>query len=217
MSQPNAPLRPRRLRANLTSEDANRLAALKSARAARIASEAAAAQRRLVTVSVAAGLFLLFAVLALTSVIGAWWLLLPGFFLGGSLVASRQAGRRIEQDEKAELEELASLRSRMAETQIPVRRVQIVEDVDLSEPVEEPEAVVEVEEVAVERRSWKVPEAPAPSHLRKGRISGREIHTDTDIIAVTQIDAARGRPVAATAAAPAAFNLDAVLEIRRAQ
>lgn len=253
MSSAPAPRRPRRLRANMTREDANALAALKSARAARISAQAAAAQRRLVTVIVAGAAFVLFMILAATTSFSVWWLVLPGFFLAGTLVSSRLAGIRNENDQRREQRQMKELQERVAANQFATSDTPIAEDVAVSAvedaalaaveqavekaesmladaqtptneavepPVVEEETAVDVEET-VARRSWKVPPSIAPTYARKGRISGREVHPDTDIVSIEKVASAHARPVEASQipAAKSSFqlDLDAVLETRRAQ
>lgn len=80
-------------------------------------------------------------------------------------------------------------------------------------------------------RSWAVPRVPAPSYAVRERVSGREVHADTDLRGIPQVQAAvPARPVAGSgssagarsteqivAAQPLAFDLEAVLDARRAE
>jgi hypothetical protein len=81
------------------------------------------------------------------------------------------------------------------------------------------------------RREWSVPDLPAPSYAVRGRVEGRSVHPDTDIRGIPQVEAAvPARPVAGgqsprgarsteevVASQPVAFDLEAVLDARRAE
>lgn len=109
MSEETSP-RPVKKRGSGDHAAAREYAALRAKRAARLAGEKYAAQRRLVTVAVTAGITLLFVVLAAFGLIGWLWLALPVSALVAGLVVSAVAGQR----NKAVLEEqdarLAQLR-----------------------------------------------------------------------------------------------------------
>lgn len=90
---------------------------------------------------------------------------------------------------------------------------------------------VEAEEVLpkVSGGEWDFVPLPAPSYAKKPTVKGRQVHADTDIVSVRRVRAAiPGRPAEAAASGaevnPEAtsrphfkFDLDAVLEQRRAQ
>ncbi|MCI1663000.1 MAG: hypothetical protein LKI27_08930 [Actinomyces sp.] len=81
------------------------------------------------------------------------------------------------------------------------------------------------------RREWSVPDLPAPSYAVRGRVEGRSVHPDTDIRGIPQVEASvPARPVAGgqsprgvrsteevVASQPVAFDLEAVLDARRAE
>lgn len=84
---------------------------------------------------------------------------------------------------------------------------------------------------AEESRGWSAAAVPAPSYAKKKNVSGRQVHADTDLIAVVPVAKVPGRPVAAstdgaadgaktesaTAMQPSvAFDLESVLDSRRA-
>ncbi len=92
---------------------AREYAALRAQRAARISREKAAAQRRLVTAGVGTTVTVLFAVLALLSVMSWLWLLLPASFLVGTLAASIAAGKRTVTQSAAEESRLSELRGKL--------------------------------------------------------------------------------------------------------
>lgn len=116
MNHAKMPKRPPRVRDSgalrMSGEQAQRLTKIKSARAARLSRETAAAKRRLITTGVSLAVVLLFIGLAAFSILPWWPSILPGAFLIGTLVASRQAGIRTE---KAHLREEQFLKQLNAE------------------------------------------------------------------------------------------------------
>lgn len=79
-------------------------------------------------------------------------------------------------------------------------------------------------------RQWSVRRTPAPSYQAKPRVAGRQVHADTDIKGVPVVDPTRvpARPVDTSlfsgqstaqvaASQPVSFDLDQVLDNRRAQ
>lgn len=84
---------------------------------------------------------------------------------------------------------------------------------------------------AVGRRTWDVSAVPTPTYASRARVVGREVHSDTDLRGIPAVDAAvPARPAAAgrgagdarstedvVASQPVVFDLDAVLDNRRAQ
>jgi len=80
-------------------------------------------------------------------------------------------------------------------------------------------------------RPWSVPRLPPPSYTAGERVGGRQVHPDTDIRGVPLVDGAAvpARPVAGeragrtrstaevVATQPVAFDLEAVLDARRAE
>lgn len=83
---------------------------------------------------------------------------------------------------------------------------------------------------SVERRTWSVGSVPAPTYAMRGRVTGRVVHSDTDLRGIPRVDAlVPARPLVASemksarstaqvaSEAECAFDLDAVLEARRAQ
>lgn len=93
------------------------------------------------------------------------------------------------------------------------------------------DVVVRTPRAAEEHRTWNVIRVPAPTYATRARVSGRDVHADTDIRGIPRVDAAvPARPVAAgpvptgarstsdvVADQPVAFDLEAVLDARRAQ
>lgn len=263
MSQAKAPRRTPRVPTGRTlhmnPEQARRLTALKSRRAARVSREAAAGRRRLVTTGVSLSLMLLFVGLAAFTPMSWWWTAAPGAFLLGTLVASRQAGIR---NERARVEETRRIRELEEEIYVGRRpkaaapteasneapagaataeAVEVapkssVPEAAVAEPVDEtsesarPAAAAEVTEEA--DRGWSVASFPAPSYARKQKVTGRQVHPDTDIVAIAQVSKVPGRPVSATRVDEAAavavsaavadapmtggFDLESVLEARLA-
>lgn len=110
-------------------------------------------------------------------------------------------------------------------------QVTVVEKTDCAAPT--PETTLTASESKPEPlkatgQTWMVADFPAPTHTRKASVTGRQVHADTDIKGVPQVETAPGRPVATssqsetvdseTAAQSAVtFDLDAILDARRAQ
>lgn len=81
------------------------------------------------------------------------------------------------------------------------------------------------------RRAWSVATVPAPTYVSRARVVGREVHADTDLRGIPAVDAAVPARPQVTARAvedarstedvmasqPVVFDLDAVLDNRRAQ
>ena len=101
-----------------------------------------------------------------------------------------------------------------------------------SPEVAEPERAEQTPDGASpERRTWTVPRVPAPAYASRERVRGRAVHPDTDIRGIPQVAAhvparpvtSEGTPVGARSTAdivadqPVAFDLDAVLDARRAE
>jgi len=111
------------------------------------------------------------------------------------------------------------------------------EDIGAGETVEVHEVAVTQSatngsrEASVERRTWSVSAVPAPTYASRPRVVGREVHADTDLRGIPAVDAAvPARPQAGShgagdarstedvaASQPVVFDLDAVLDNRRAQ
>lgn len=85
-------------------------------------------------------------------------------------------------------------------------------------------------EATVERRTWNIAHIPAPSYAMRGKISGRVVHSDTDLRGIPRVEASvPARPTSATltpttrstedvvADQNVVLDLDAVLDARRAQ
>lgn len=80
-------------------------------------------------------------------------------------------------------------------------------------------------------RGWSVAAVPAPTYASRARVAGREVHADTDLRGIPAVSASvpgrpnssadgggTGRSTAEVAASqPVVFDLDAVLDNRRAQ
>lgn len=108
---------------------------------------------------------------------------------------------------------------------------EVLAEAEADVPAAAVDAVPAMERTAsVERRTWTVGAVPAPSYAMRARVTGRVVHSDTDLRGIPRIDGVvPARPVAtsgmkaarstaATAAdAICAFDLDAVLDARRAQ
>ncbi|WP_350258502.1 hypothetical protein [Scrofimicrobium sp. R131] len=273
MSYESSASRPHRPRSattlRMTTEQTRQLAALKAQRAARISREAAAAQRRLVTVGVAAALMLLTVFLGATGVASWWWTAGTGALLVGSVGGSRLAAINIERAREREDQQFQALQEQVdarggtrvapvasetvsgasaavvsgqAGSEQAVEAAEpVVVEVEMAEVTEVTE-VVEVEEaapvasaieltesVAAEvATGWTVPQLPVPVAVRKAKTVRRQVHIDTDLRGVPQVESKVGRPMAATASPVVNlrpmveeddFNLDleAVLEKRRAQ
>ncbi len=117
MSYESSASRPHRPRSattlRMTTEQTRQLAALKAQRAARISREAAAAQRRLVTVGVAAALVLLTVILGATGVASWWWTAGTGALLVGSVGGSRLAAINIERAREREDQQFQALQEQV--------------------------------------------------------------------------------------------------------
>lgn len=98
--------------------------------------------------------------------------------------------------------------------------------IDGTDVVEDPLAA----SASVERRTWSVASVPAPSYAMRGRVVGRIVHSDTDLRGIPRVEAlVPARPLAVSEMKAArstadvasdagfAFDLDAVLDARRAQ
>lgn len=98
--------------------------------------------------------------------------------------------------------------------------------IDGTDAVEDPLAA----SASVERRTWSVASVPAPTYAMRGRVAGRAVHSDTDLRGIPRVEAlVPARPLAVSEMKAArstadvasdagfAFDLDAVLEARRAQ
>lgn len=96
-----------------TGEDtpARQIAQLRARRAARLANERAAAQRRMVATVLAALLAGLFVVLAAVGTLGWAWTLIPVAALVSAVVGSRMAAVRTERVERVEESRMAELRA----------------------------------------------------------------------------------------------------------
>lgn len=83
---------------------------------------------------------------------------------------------------------------------------------------------------AVERRTWTPTRVPAPSWSQRERVAGRIVHADTDLRGIPRVGAAPARPSTTegmpegsrsteqvVASQPIAFDLDEVLDHRRAE
>lgn len=274
MSYESSASRPHRPRSattlRMTTEQTRQLAALKAQRAARISREAAAAQRRLVTVGVAAALVLLTVFLGATGVASWWWTAGTGALLVGSVGGSRLAAINIERAREREDQQFQALQEQVdarggtrvvpvasevvasketvSEQAVSDKAVEaaepVVAEVEVAEAAEVTEVteVVEVEEAAPAASAieltesvaaevatgWTVPQLPVPAAVRKAKTVRRQVHIDTDLRGVPQVESKVGRPMAATASPVVNlrpmveeddFNLDleAVLEKRRAQ
>lgn len=220
MGKSQTPRRPQRAsqsaQRRLSATQTRELASLKAKRASRLAAEASAARRRLITTLISLAVFVVFVGLAAASVLSWWWLFLPGFFLGGSLVTSRIAGAESQRRHSEELKSFRELRSEVPTPAEPqAKEAQKVRDM-LAESVEasgpsapaaepvaestssEPVAVAKAETAPATSETWDVQPLPAPAHKRKSIIKGREVHADTDIAGVPRVQETPGRPVAAT-------------------
>lgn len=93
---------------------AREYAALRASRAARLSRQSAAAQRRLVTASVAGISMLVFIGLSVAGVIGWLWLVLPGAFLAGTLGSSMMAGEKARRENADELTRLTELKEALS-------------------------------------------------------------------------------------------------------
>ena len=98
--------------------------------------------------------------------------------------------------------------------------------IDGTDAVEDPLAA----SASVERRTWSVASVPAPTYAMRGRVAGRAVHSDTDLRGIPRVEAlVPARPLAVSEMKAArstadvasdagfAFDLDAVLDARRAQ
>ncbi len=149
----------------LTVAAARELAALRSSRAARLASEASAAKRRFVTFCVALGVVLTTAGLSITSVIDWLWIIVPAGFLAATLVASRMAGIKAERDDNAEKERFAELQSQVRQprnlpAQVNTEAARILEEIT-TEPVESFDEQQEEDASSLAAKSDDVEEAVA--------------------------------------------------------
>lgn len=98
------------------------------------------------------------------------------------------------------------------------------------QPDVEGPAVAAVAAVERAHRPWTPTPVPAPTWSNRPRVEGRTVHADTDLRGIPRVGAAPARPTTAqgmpegarsteqvAAAQPIAFDLDEVLENRRAQ
>lgn len=252
---PQRPVSPSARLRRLDAAAARELATLRAKRAARISSAAAAGRRRFVTFCFSAGLVVLFTILGALSVLSWWFLIFPGVLLAGNIVASRMAAISNEKADAEELQRLEALTRRAsATTEAPKKRSRddaantrsdeakenIVDTAFTSSkpaveiaPVEaDNDAISEhhdedltQDEAAPDRRVWEVQPLPQPTYLTKEKVQRRSVHVDTDLRGIPVVQAAPGRPVAASrlpqesepAPATFTFDLNAVLESRRAQ
>lgn len=222
----------------LTNAATRELSSLRAGRASRLASEAAAAKRRLVTFCVALFAFLVVLALGLAGLVNWWWLSVPSLFLVGSAVASRMAAIRTEKSNQryeSRLDEIrrdapvryaAPVSTEQSQTRRaafnqaehhadPVAISQAIEAVKVeigSGQTDEP-SVAASESVTAEAEpggSWDVSPLPKPSYLLKETIARRSVRVDTSVTKIPQVAAVPARPVAASSAdeAPVTFTFD---------
>lgn len=99
-----------------------------------------------------------------------------------------------------------------------------------AEPVSDPGQSGSEVPAAVDRRTWTPTRVPAPTWSQRERVAGRIVHADTDLRGIPRVGAAPARPTVTegmpegsrsteqvVAAQPIAFDLDEVLENRRAE
>lgn len=130
-------------------------------------------------------------------------------------------------DASAEVEVEAQVEAEATElARAAASNVEAAEAVEASETVEDVEAPVEADAPA----SWVPTPIPAPMYAQRPRVGGRLVHPDTDLRGIPKVAASvpmrpsgvseSGAPLRSTeevaAAQPVSFDLDAILESRRA-
>lgn len=243
------------------------LSRLRARRAARIASEKAAGQRRMILSGVCAAITVLMMLIAALTTMSWAWVLIPAAALAAGLGVSRWSAIRSqrvgEAEEKRIMELTRGTSARRNSSPSPVAS-ETVEHAPASETATDEgpdealgaDASIEIQrvddeaqasrsvddedtrldqatrDVAQTQRAWSVQRIPAPTYASRQEITGRVVHADTDLRGIPQVPSdVRGRPIHASsssgqqmrsteevaAQADVAFDLDAVLESRRAQ
>ncbi|WP_157886303.1 hypothetical protein [Schaalia radingae] len=243
------------------------LSRLRARRAARIASEKAAGQRRMILSGVCAAITVLMMLIAALTTMSWAWVLIPAAALAAGLGVSRWSAIRSqrvgEAEEKRIMELTRGTSARRNSAPSPVApetvehapasetatdegpdealgadastEIQRVDDeAQASHSVDDEDARLDqaTRDVAQTQRAWSVQRIPAPTYASRQEITGRVVHADTDLRGIPQVPSdVRGRPIHASsssgqqmrsteevaAQADVAFDLDAVLESRRAQ
>lgn len=243
------------------------LSRLRARRAARIASEKAAGQRRMILSGVCAAITVLMMLIAALTTMSWAWVLIPAAALAAGLGVSRWSAIRSQRVGKAEEKRIMELTrgtsARRNSAPSPVAsetvehapasetatdegpdealgadastEIQRVDDeAQASHSVDDEDARLDqaTRDVAQTQRAWSVQRIPAPTYASRQEITGRVVHADTDLRGIPQVPSdVRGRPIHASsssgqqmrsteevaAQADVAFDLDAVLESRRAQ
>lgn len=106
----------------------------------------------------------------------------------------------------------------------PIAEISSVEGDDGVRSERTDEELTQVKTVP-DQRTWDVQQLPQPTYLTKEKVQRRSVHADTDLRGIPVVQAVPGRPVAASrlpqesepAPATFTFDLNAVLESRRAQ
>ncbi|MDO5034641.1 MAG: hypothetical protein Q4E01_04555 [Actinomycetaceae bacterium] len=221
------------------SETSRDMAKLRASRAARLASENAAGKRRFAFAAAALTLLVAFVVAALVSSFAWGWSLIPLAALAGTLVEGRFAYRRSVRAAGVEANQMALLRGLRRREQERYDRVRasVHERIAAVEP-----ATPEVSEVVEEESSssaesasssgeWMPQPVPKSLFARSEERAPRRVVADPVVVGEEEREApVRVRPVVvkpmpvdalsseeAAAEAPAAFDLENVLEFRRAQ
>lgn len=227
-------------------ESVHEIARLRARRAARLSVEAAAGRRRLLMSAILALATAVVGIVAALTALAWFWTLIPGVLLALALTASRLAAVRSHKADAAELELLAELREHAGRAPARRPRHSDHDSSDAAgagsaaeapaegpAPLETPALGDEdplAASASVERRTWSVASVPAPTYAMRGRVAGRVVHSDTDLRGIPRVDAlVPARPLAVSEMKAArstadvasdagfAFDLDAVLEARRAQ
>ncbi len=90
------------------------MAALRARRAARLSSEQAAVKRRILATGTGAVLMLIFVIAAAAGALSWWWLLFPTAILAGTVASSVLGSRRAQEQNAAEIQELAEVKQALA-------------------------------------------------------------------------------------------------------
>lgn len=223
---------------------AHEVARLRARRAARRSVEAAAGQRRMAAAGVCVALILVVAIVVYLSDAVTWpTVLVPVFALVGIIAWSRRSALIAEQADQRDRERLAQLRSTYRRHEAIDQRVEPVvstlapsipepDEVSEVDEVDEPdvfESVAEGEESVPEVKVWTPSTLPPSRYSQGARVKGRVVHADTDLRGIPRVAAqVPARPVAPTedvqtrstedvaSSIPLAFDLDEILEARRA-
>lgn len=216
------------------------LARLRASRAARIASEDAAGKRRVTITGVSLTLLVAFVVAAAFSPFSWGWALIPVAAIAATLGSGRLAYKRSVEASDREVEQLHRLREARGREQDRYRRVStsskpVVRDVEIVDEVVEDAAEETVAESVEAPVEWTPRPLPKPLYAQKQAAPRRRVVMDQSVVEATTSgeESEVSTPVRPTAAkqmpndamtsqeaaeqAPVAFDIEEILEHRRAQ